>query len=84
MARIFSKSVGDSAFVMDRKNWLFANTPAGTQSSAVICSLIETAKESGLELYRWTLKRAPSLNQVDENWAGKLLPAPAPQAYKVP
>mgnify|MGYP002510264047 FL=1 len=31
-------------FVMGRKNWLFANTPAGAQSSAVIYSLIETAR----------------------------------------
>ncbi len=36
-------------FVMGRKNWLFANTPAGAQSSAVIYSLIETAKESNLD-----------------------------------
>ena len=37
-------------FVMGRKNWLFANTPApaGTQSSAVIYSLIATATENGL------------------------------------
>ena len=56
-------------FVMGRKNWLFANTPAGAQSSAVIYSLIETAKESGLDPYRylvWVLKSAPSLSQVDE------------------
>ena len=32
-------------FVMGRKNWLFANTPAGAQSSAVIYSLIETASD---------------------------------------
>ena len=36
-------------FVMGRKNWLFSNTPAGAQSSAVIYSLIETAKENGLD-----------------------------------
>lgn len=74
-------------FVMGRKNWLFANTPAGAQSSAVIYSLIETAKESGLDPYRylvWVLKSAPSLSQVDESWADKLLPALAPQACKVP
>ncbi len=40
-------------FVMGRKNWLFANTPAGAQSSAVIYSLIETAKENGLDPYRY-------------------------------
>lgn len=74
-------------FVMGRKNWLFANTPAGAQSSAVIYSLIETAKESGLDPYRylvWVLKSAPSLSQVDESWADKLLPALAPQVCKVP
>ena len=37
-------------FVMGRKNWLFSNTPAGAQSSAVIYSLIETAKENDLDL----------------------------------
>ena len=74
-------------FVMGRKDWLFANTPAGAQSSAVIYSLIETAKESGLDPYRylvWVLKSAPSLSQVDEVWADKLLPALAPQVCKVP
>ena len=35
-------------FVMGRKNWLFANTPGGAQASAVIYSLIETAKEPAL------------------------------------
>lgn len=33
-------------FVMGRKNRLFANTPTGAQSSAVIYSLIETTKEN--------------------------------------
>ena len=42
-------------FVMGRKNWLFANTPAGARSSAVIYSLIETAKESGLDPCRYLL-----------------------------
>ena len=48
-------------FVMGRKNWLFANTPAGAQPSAVIYSLIETAKENGLDPYRyllWVLRNA--------------------------
>jgi transposase len=65
-------------FVMGRKNWLFANTPAGAQSSAVIYSLIETAKESGLDPYRyllWVLESAPALAQADEDWAEKLIPA---------
>ena len=69
-------------FVIGRKNWLFANTPAGAQSSAVIYSLIETAKENKLDPHRyllWVLQSAPMLSQADEFWAEKLLPANAPQ-----
>ena len=57
-------------FVMGRKNWLFSNTPAGAQSSAVIYSLIETAKENDLDPYRylvWLLHNAPEQSQKDEN-----------------
>jgi hypothetical protein len=35
-------------FVIGRKNWLFSNTAAGARASAVIYSVIETAKASGL------------------------------------
>lgn len=64
-------------FVMSRKNFLFANTPAGAQSSAVIFSLIETAKENGLDPYQYLvhlLKEAPQLSKTDSEWAKKLLP----------
>ena len=74
-------------FVMGRKNWLFANTPAGAQSSAVIYSLIETAKENGLDPYRylvWLLNNAPGLSQKDEAWAESFLPVNAPQECKIP
>ena len=74
-------------FVMGRKNWLFVNTPAGAQSSAVIYSLIETAKENKLDPHRyllWVLQSAPVLSQADEFWAEKLLPANAPQECHVP
>ena len=74
-------------FVMGRKNWLFANTPAGAQSSAVIYSLIETAKENQLDPYRyllWVLRSAPALSRTDESWAEKLLPAKAPQECYIP
>ncbi|MCI8623522.1 MAG: IS66 family transposase [Provencibacterium sp.] len=36
-------------FVIGRKNFLFANTPLGAQVLAVIYSLIETARETGLD-----------------------------------
>lgn len=74
-------------FVMGRKNWLFANTPGGAQSSSVIYSLIETAKENGFDPYRyllWVLRNAPAMSQMDEAWAEQLLPASAPQECRIP
>ncbi len=41
-------------FVMGRKDFLFCDTPGGPRSSAVLYSLIETAKETGLGPYRYT------------------------------
>lgn len=36
-------------FVIGRKNWLFAGSPRGAETSALLYSLIETAKANGLE-----------------------------------
>ena len=68
-------------FVISRKNFLFANTARGAKSSAVIFSLIETAKENGLDPYRyltWVFAEAPRLSHADPEWASKLLPWNAP------
>lgn len=73
--------------VMGRKNWLFANTPGGALVSSVIYSPIETAKENGLDPYRyllWLLQNAPQPSKTDEAWAEKLLPANAPEEYYMP
>jgi len=40
-------------FVIDRKNFLFSNTPRGANASAVVFSIIETAKENGLNPYAY-------------------------------
>lgn len=42
-------------FVIDRKNFLFANTPKGASGSAVMFSLIQTAIENGLDPYRYLI-----------------------------
>ena len=36
-----------------RKNFLFSNTPGGARCSAMLFSLIETARENGLDPYRY-------------------------------
>jgi transposase len=51
-------------FVMGRKAWLFANTPAGAKASSVMYSIIETAKENGLHPARYIeflLETLPSI-----------------------
>ena len=40
-------------FVIGRKNWIFSATPSGAHASAGLYSLIETAKASGHEPYRY-------------------------------
>ena len=72
-------------FVIDRKNFLFTNTPKGAAGSAVMFSLIQTAIENGLDPYKyltWLLKTAKDadLSQVDKVQA--LLPWNAPQDCK--
>ena len=74
-------------FATDRKNFLFSNTPGGAQGSAVIFTLIETAKENGLDPFRYltyVLTEAPALASVGEDWVAKLMPASAPAECRVP
>lgn len=40
-------------FVIDRKNFLFANTPKGATGSAVMFSLIQTAIENNMDPYKY-------------------------------
>ena len=40
-------------FALGRRNWLFSGTPEGAQASALLYSLIETAKANDLEPYRY-------------------------------
>ncbi len=44
---------GIRPFVLGRKNWLFAGTPKGAETSALLYSLIETAKANNCEPYSY-------------------------------
>lgn len=62
-------------FVIGRKAWLFSDTPAGANASAIIYSLVETAKANGIEPYTWlrhVLEHLPAAQTADE--MDKLLP----------
>jgi transposase len=61
-------------FVLGRKNWLFAGSPRGADASCFFYSMIETAKENGLNPYgylKWVFETAPWLEKSDYE---KLLP----------
>lgn len=65
-------------FVIGRKNWMFANTPRGALASAMIYSIIETAKENGLNPFiylTYLFETLPNLTDPkDLNALDKLLP----------
>ena len=69
-------------FVIDRKNFLFANTPRGATGSAGVFSIIQTALENGLDPYRyliWLMKAANKTDLSKEENLQALLPWNAPQ-----
>lgn len=55
-------------FVNGRGNWLFSNTPKGAKTSAVIYSIIETAKENNLKpmtYLTYLFEKIPNLKFTD-------------------
>ena len=64
-------------FVISRKNFLFCNTPRGARASAVIFSIIETAKENGLNPYAYLnhlFEKLPNLESRDNAALDQLVP----------
>jgi hypothetical protein len=62
-------------FAIGRKNWLFSDSQRGAKASAMLYSIIETAKANGLEPYaylRTVLTRLPHCETVED--IEKLLP----------
>jgi len=56
-------------FVIGRKNWMFADTPAGASASALLYSLIETAKANDHEPYRYLCHLFDAIPRVDNDQA---------------
>lgn len=56
-------------FVVGRKAWLFSDTPAGAHASALIYSLVETAKANRVDPYAWMrllMRRVPCAQSVED------------------
>lgn len=45
--------MGVCSFTVGRKNWTFCGSPEGANASACVYSLVETAKASGLNPYKY-------------------------------
>jgi transposase len=57
-------------FVLGRRNWLFSGSPRGAEASCAIYSLIQTAKQNGLDPFaylHYVLDRAPLISN-DSEW----------------
>jgi len=64
-------------FVIGRKNFLFCNTPSGARAGAVIYSIIEMAKENGLNPYAYLtnlFERLPNMDITDTAAIEALMP----------
>ena len=64
-------------FVIGRKNWLFANTPKGARASVTIYSIVESAKENGLNPFtylQYLFERLPNVDLQDYQALDELLP----------
>lgn len=64
-------------FIIGRKNWLFSNTPKGAKASATIYSIVESAKENGLNPYaylQYLFEKLPNMNIQDHTVMDELLP----------
>ena len=54
-------------FVIGRRNWIFANTPKGAKASAITYSIVETAKENGLNPFIYLTYLFEVLPNIDIN-----------------
>ena len=65
-------------FVIGRKNWLFCYSKDGAQASSIVYSIIETAKENGLNpmgYLTYLLEQLPNTNfQANPNLLDDLMP----------
>ena len=68
----FSNNLSENCirlFVIGRKGWLFADTPAGAQASAVVYTVVEMAKAHEVNAYyylTYLLERLPGCGGTDE------------------
>ena len=71
-------------FVVGRKGWLFADTTKGAKASAVIYSIVETAKANKLNVYKYLLHIFSTMPALDFKAESSLLKNFLPWSDKLP
>ncbi|WP_154442839.1 IS66 family transposase [Tissierella pigra] len=76
-------------FVIGRKNFLFSKSPKGATASAMVYSVIETAKANGLNPFyylNYLFEKLPNIDLEDMDELDKLLPwsNSIPEGCKIP
>lgn len=76
-------------FVIGRKNWMFSNTAKGAEASAIIYSIVETAKENGLNPFnylKYLFEELPNLDTSNKDKLAQLMPwsSALPEECRVP
>ncbi len=64
-------------FCVGRRNWLFSATPKGAKSSAIVYSIIESAKSNNLKPYHylnWLFEILSQADRIDSDLVASVLP----------
>ena len=84
----FTNNLSENAirpFAVSRKNWLFSNSVDGADASAVVYTMVETAKAHGLNIYgflKFLLEHRPDKGMIDEQLAELAPLSEKPQSIK--
>lgn len=68
-----SNNIAENAirpFTVGRKNWMFSGSPRGAEASAIVYSIIETAKANNLNPYKYLLallQELPKYEQIKDS-----------------
>ena len=70
-------------FAVGRKNWLFCDTVKGAESSAIVYSVVETAKANGLDPYDYLLYALSVLPYYGKSTSHEMLETAMPWSSEV-
>ena len=70
-------------FAVGRKNWLFCDTVKGAESSAIVYSMVETAKANGLDPYDYLLYALSVLPYYGKTTSHEMLESAMPWSSEV-